>query len=165
MPLCAQQGPATSQQLQELLHLLLCITPSSARLTAMESGATENGKRFKGMNICCLPSLKHLGASTCTNIAFSKINDISCVSQLLSEHLDEEGCALLTMNRNSLGKDLHLPSGLTLQGTPGPCPVTNKNCQQNHSTQCRSITKEFTFPELCWSSQCDQNWRGWAVRW
>lgn len=107
------------------------------------------------MNICCLPSLKHLGASTCTNIAFSKINDISCVSQLLSENVEKEGCTLLTINRNSLGKDLHLPSVqgqalLTLQGTSGPCPVTNKNCQQNHSTQCESITKEFSSPELCW---------------
>lgn len=33
-------------------------------------------------------------------IAFSKINDISCVSQLLSENLEKEGCTLLTINRN-----------------------------------------------------------------
>lgn len=107
------------------------------------------------MNICCLPSLKDLGASTCTNIVFSKINDISCVSHLLSENVEKEGCTLLTIHRNSLGKDLHLPSVqgqalLTLQGTSGPCPVTNKICQQNHSTRCESITEEFSSPVLCW---------------
>lgn len=107
------------------------------------------------MNICCLLSLKHLGASTCTNIAFSKISDISCVSQLLSENLEKEGCTLLIVNRSTFGKDLHLPSLqgqalLTLLGTSGLCPVTNKTCQQNHSTQCRSSTTEFTSPELRW---------------
>lgn len=106
------------------------------------------------MNICCLPSLKDLGASTCTNIVFSKINDLSCVSHLLSENVEKEGCTLLTIHRNSLGKDLNLPSVqgqalLTLQGTSGPCPVTNKICQQNHSTRCESITEEFSSPLLC----------------
>lgn len=120
------------------------------------------------MNICSLPSLNHLGASTCTNITFSKINDISCVSQLLSENVEKEWCTLLTINRSSLGKDLHLPSVqrqplLTLQGTSGPCPVTNKNCQQNHSTQCGSITKEFTSPELCWREHTDNVHQDWEA--
>lgn len=111
----------------------------------MELGAhRESDLRADSSHEYMLPSFTEAFGSL--YIVFSNINDISCVSQLLSENSEKEGCTLLTMNTNSLGKRFHLPSArgedlFTLEGTSGPCPDTNKICQQNHLTQRRSITK------------------------
>lgn len=111
----------------------------------MELGALrESDLRADSSHEYMLPSFTEAFGSL--YIVFSNINDISCVSQLISENSEKEGCTSFTMNTNPLGKDFHLPSAqgqdlLTLEGTSGPCPDTNKNCQQNHSAQGRSITK------------------------
>lgn len=75
----------------------------------MELGALrEPDLRADSSHEYMLPSFTEAFGSLYT--VFSNINDISCVSQVISENSEKEGCTSFTMNTNSLGKDFHLPS-------------------------------------------------------